>query len=92
MKNINKIIIVVIIAAIIGIDVTASSMVSTDEEIIQVENEIVLQETVPVEEVVEETVPVEEVVEETVPVEEVVEETGKSLSIELTESIGLKTP
>jgi hypothetical protein len=82
MKNINKIIIVVIIAAIIGIDVTASSMVSTDEEIIQVENEIVLQETVPV----------EEVVEETVPVEEVVEETGKSLSIELTESIGLKTP
>jgi len=72
MKNINKIIIVVIIAAIIGIDVTASSMVSTDEEIIQVENEIVLQETVPV--------------------EEVVEETGKSLSIELTESIGLKTP
>ena len=82
MKNMNKIIIVVIIAAIIGIDVTASSMVSTDEEIIQVENEIVLQETVPV----------EEVVEETVPVEEVVEETGKSLSIELTESIGLKTP
>ena len=72
MKNINKIIIVVIIAAIIGIGVTASSMVSTDEEIIQVENEIVLQETVPV--------------------EEVVEETGKSLSIELTESIGLKTP
>lgn len=72
MRNMNKIIIVVIIAVIIGIGVTASSMVNTDEETIQVENEIVLQETVPV--------------------EEVVEETGKSLSVELTESIGLKTP
>lgn len=72
MRNMNKIIIVVIIAVIIGIGVAASSMVNTDEETIQVENEIVLQETVPV--------------------EEVVEETGKSLSVELTESIGLKTP
>ena len=83
----NKIIIVAIVAVIIGIGVTASSilMESTEEEIIQVENEIVLEEIVPV---VEEIVPVEEEVEEIVPVEE----TGRSLSVELTESIGLKTP
>ena len=86
----NKIIIVAIVAVIIGIGVTASSilMESTEEEIIQVENEIVLEEIVPVVEEVEEIVPVVEEVEEIVPVVE----TGRSLSVELTESIGLKTP
>ncbi len=74
----NKIVIIVIIAVIIGIGVTASSIsMESTEEIIQIENERVLDETVPV-------------VGETTPVEE--KKTGRSLSVELTESIGLKTP
>ncbi len=78
----------VIIAIIIGI-IIVSATVSNDS--VQVEETIPVEETVDV----EETIPVEETVdvEETIPVEETVDEDeGKNITVELTESIGLKGP
>jgi len=66
----------VIIAIIIGI-IIVSATVSNDT--------VEVEETIPVEETVD--------VEETIPVEETVDEDeGKNITVELTESIGLKGP
>ncbi|QLH03930.1 hypothetical protein C5F49_00280 [Nitrosopumilus oxyclinae] len=70
----NKIIIVIFIAIIIGIGVTASSisMENTEEDNGTTENNIILNEIAPI--------------------EQEPEEKGRALTVELTESIGLKSP
>lgn len=70
----NKIIIVIFIAIIIGIGVTASSisMENTEEDNGTTENNIILDEIAPI--------------------EEEPGKKGKALTVELTESIGLKSP
>ena len=67
----------IIIAVAIGIGITASSISMNDENNVDTSNQVDNSEEVAV-------------VEEEI--EEISEETGKDLSVELTESIGLKTP
>ncbi len=75
-----------IFAVIIGIIIVSAafSMDSTEDND-SASEEILIEESIPVEE------SEIEVVEETV-VESEIEETGKDLSVEFTESVGLKTP
>jgi hypothetical protein len=71
-----------VIVIIIGI-IIVSATVSNDS--VPVEETVDVEETIPVEETVD--------VEETIPVEETVDEDeGKNITVELTESIGLKGP
>ncbi len=75
-----------IVAVIIGIIiVTAAFSMDSTEDNDSASEEILIEESIPVEE------SEIEVVEETV-VESEVEETGKDFSVEFTESVGLKTP
>ena len=70
----NKIIIVIIIAVIIGVGVSASSlsMEKTEDQTNNIEDNLV--------------------VDEIVPIEEEPKNSGRALTVELTESIGLKSP
>lgn len=68
--------IIVVIAIVIGVASSLSSMEKIEDDIILTDKEIILDEIVPVEE----------------DLEEESESTGNSIAVELTESIGLKTP
>jgi len=68
--------IIVVIAIVIGVASSMSSMEKIEDDVIPTDNEIILDEIVPVEE----------------DLEEESESTGNSIAVELTESIGLKTP
>ena len=68
--------IIVVIAIVIGVASSLSSMEKIEDDIILTDKEIILNEIVPVEE----------------DLEEESESTGNSIAVELTESIGLKTP
>ena len=78
-----------IVAVIIGIIIVSAifSMDSTEDND-SASEEILIEESIPVEE--SEIEVVEETGEE--PEIEVVEETGEDFSVEFTESVGLKTP
>jgi len=70
---VKKIIVIVVIVVIIGIGVTASSIsMEKTKEIGNFENDIILDEAIPV--------------------EDEPKKTGRALTVELTESIGLKSP
>jgi len=68
--------IIVVIAIVIGVASSMSSMEKIEDDVIPTDNEIILDEIIPVEE----------------DLEEESESTGNSIAVELTESIGLKTP
>lgn len=75
----NKVTIIgVIIVVIIGIGVVSSMSFTenTEEEVFTSEEKIILDEVIPIEESIEEEP----------------EKTGKSITVELTETIGLKGP